>query len=78
MSQFLRSDVPNVAALLKKAGYATAHVGKWHLGSNSGGPEPGQIRLRFRRHAANAAARTARPTIRISGPNRPSCSSTRR
>lgn len=40
MSQFLPPDVPNVARLLKSAGYATAHIGKWHLGSNSGGPTP--------------------------------------
>jgi N-acetylgalactosamine-6-sulfatase len=40
MSQFLDPAVPNVARLLKGAGYKTAHVGKWHLGSNSGGPGP--------------------------------------
>ncbi|MBI5769240.1 MAG: sulfatase-like hydrolase/transferase [Verrucomicrobia bacterium] len=38
MSQFLDPKVPNVAATLRAAGYATAHVGKWHLGNGSGGP----------------------------------------
>jgi N-acetylgalactosamine-6-sulfatase len=47
MSQFLDPAVPNVAALLKRVGYATAHVGKWHLGSNSGGPEPDKYGFDF-------------------------------
>ena len=38
MVQFLDPEVPNVARTLRGAGYATAHVGKWHLGNNSGGP----------------------------------------
>lgn len=38
MSNWLDPKVPNVARLLKSAGYTTAHIGKWHLGNNSGGP----------------------------------------
>ncbi|MBI5773057.1 MAG: sulfatase-like hydrolase/transferase, partial [Verrucomicrobia bacterium] len=47
MSQFLDPKVPNAAALLKSAGYATAHVGTWQLASNSGGPEPGAYGFDF-------------------------------
>src|SRR6187402_153486 len=47
MSQFLDPTTPNNAALLKRAGYTTAHVGKWHLGSNSGGPEPDKYGFDF-------------------------------
>ena len=41
MSNWLDSKVPNVASVLKTAGYATAHFGKWHLGGGVGAPEPG-------------------------------------
>ncbi len=40
MSNWLDPKVPNVAALLKAAGYATAHFGKWHLGHGPGAPDP--------------------------------------
>ncbi len=40
MSNWLDPNVPNMASLLKSAGYATAHFGKWHLGSGSGAPKP--------------------------------------
>ena len=36
MPDFLDAKIPTVTGLLKKAGYATGHFGKWHLGS---GPE---------------------------------------
>lgn len=40
MSNWLDPGVPNTARLLRAAGYATAHFGKWHLGSGVGAPPP--------------------------------------
>lgn len=40
MNNWLDPHVPNVARLLNDAGYATAHFGKWHLGSGPGAPAP--------------------------------------
>jgi arylsulfatase A len=37
---FLRPDEVTIAHLLKKAGYQTCHVGKWHLNSRINGSEP--------------------------------------
>jgi arylsulfatase A-like enzyme len=47
MSQFLDPQVPNLAATFKRAGYATAHVGKWHLGEQTGGPPPKEYGFDF-------------------------------
>lgn len=40
MPDWMDPKHPNVASLLKGAGYATAHFGKWHLGHGDGAPEP--------------------------------------
>lgn len=40
MPNWLDPEATTVADLLKRAGYATLHVGKWHLGSGEGAPEP--------------------------------------
>jgi N-acetylgalactosamine-6-sulfatase len=41
MPNWLDPAVPSVTRLLRGAGYATGHFGKWHLGSGQGAPDPG-------------------------------------
>ncbi|MCC6352677.1 MAG: sulfatase-like hydrolase/transferase [Verrucomicrobiae bacterium] len=41
MPNWLDTDTVTVTKILKEAGYATGHFGKWHLGSGDGAPEPG-------------------------------------
>lgn len=36
----LNVNKPSLTGVLKKAGYATAHFGKWHLGKGEGAPPP--------------------------------------
>jgi N-acetylgalactosamine-6-sulfatase len=40
MPNWLDANVTTLPDLLKTAGYATAHFGKWHLGSGAGAPTP--------------------------------------
>ena len=40
MPNWLDPSVVTLPGLLQKAGYATAHFGKWHLGSGEGAPTP--------------------------------------
>ncbi len=40
MPNWLDADVTTLPDLLKAEGYATAHFGKWHLGSGPGAPAP--------------------------------------
>ncbi len=41
MPNWLDPNVHTVTKLLKDAGYTTGHFGKWHLGSGTGAPTPG-------------------------------------
>lgn len=41
MPNWLDPSVYTLPRLMKQAGYATAHFGKWHLGGGEGAPDPG-------------------------------------
>lgn len=47
MPDWLDPEVPNLATLLKRAGYRTAHVGKWHLGAGNAAKAPAIERYGF-------------------------------
>lgn len=47
MPDRLEPSVPNVARLLQSAGYATAHIGKWHLSDNRGDQAIGKYGFDF-------------------------------
>ena len=50
MPDWLDPQTPTIASLLKQAGYATAHIGKWHLGGGAGAPTPEAYGFDFVRH----------------------------
>ena len=39
-THFVPADRPTLTSVLKQAGYATAHYGKWHIGRGNGAPPP--------------------------------------
>lgn len=47
MSNWLNPETTTLSGLLKKDGYATAHVGKWHLGNGEGAPSPTRYSFDF-------------------------------
>lgn len=49
MPNWLDPQATTLPGLLKKAGYATAHIGKWHLGNSAESPPPSAYGIDFAR-----------------------------
>lgn len=49
MPNWLDPQVTTLPGLLKKAGYATAHIGKWHLGNSAESPPPAAYGIDYAR-----------------------------
>jgi N-acetylgalactosamine-6-sulfatase len=49
MPDWLDPQTPTITKLLRDAGYATAHFGKWHLGSGEGAPSLGEYGIDVQR-----------------------------
>lgn len=60
MPNRLDPDATTVCDLLKKAGYTTAHFGKWHLGSGRGAPDPGAYGIDVHRTVNSTGPRLGR------------------
>jgi arylsulfatase A-like enzyme len=50
MPNWLDPTVPTVTSLLQKAGYVTAHIGKWHLGNGADSPDLAAYGIDHARH----------------------------
>ena len=73
MPDWLDPKAVTITGLLRDAGYATAHFGKWHLGSGDGAPSPGDYGIDvYRTVNANGPALGEDGSTTPAGPqNRP-------